>query len=147
MPALSGQVITTITDSTGAPIVCVTWFFNPVSAANAADWTDNNGVLHPAGTVQVNTLRNNPVDWTDPSGTVWPAGTGAIIGANQLAQPVRMIVVDPQGVVARRVLLPANTGRSVTAVQARNAAPPDGPYNFSQDLNGFTFDLSGAQIK
>lgn len=123
MPALTGQVITTITDGTGAPIVCVTWFFNPATLA----------------------LRNNPADWTDPSGTVWVAGSGALIGANLLTRAVRMIIKDSSDAVVRRVLLPAGTGRAATAVQLRNASPPDGPYNLSTDLNGLTFDLSGAQ--
>lgn len=124
MPALSGQVVTTVTDGTGTPIVCVTWFFNPATLA----------------------LRNNPAAWTDPSGTVWPAGTGALIGANLLNTAVRMVIYDDSGNVVRRVLLPASTGRSATANQLKNAAPPDGPYTLSTDLNGLTFDLSGAQL-
>lgn len=124
MPALSGQIITTISDGSGQPIVCVTWFFNPSTLA----------------------LRNNPIAWTDPSGTVWAIGSGALIGANLLSQAVRMVVRDDTGAVIRRVLLPASTGRAATATQLKNAAPPDGPYTLATDLNGLTFDLSGAQI-
>jgi hypothetical protein len=145
VPALSGQVITTITRADGTPAVCVTWFFNPAAALNAADWTDPLGVLHLAGTVLLNTLRNNTQSWTDPSGTVWPAGAGALIGVNLLDTDVRMIINGSDGSVIRRVLLAAGTGRAVTRTQLANAAPPDGPYVFSQDLNGITFDLSGAQ--
>ena len=51
MPALSGQVITTITDENGVPAVTVTWFWDPATML----------------------LRNNPTPWTAPDGTVWPA--------------------------------------------------------------------------
>lgn len=120
MPALSGQVITTITDGTGAAIVAVTWFFDPTTLV----------------------LRNNPIAWTDPSGTVWAIGSGALIGANLLNRAVKMRVNDASGVQIRRVQLPAGTGRAVTKTQLANAAPPDGPYTSSLDLNGLTFDLS-----
>lgn len=120
MPALSGQVVTTITDNTGSPIVCVTWFFDPTTLV----------------------LRNNPIDWTDPSGTLWPAGSGALIGANLLNRAVKMRINDAGGNQIRRVQLPASTGRAVTKTQLANAAPPDGPYTSSTDLNGLTFDLS-----
>lgn len=119
MPALSGQLIMNLTDSTGQPAVTVTWFFNPTTLA----------------------LRNNPTDWTDPSGTVWPAGTGALIGVNLLGRTVKMRINDAGGALIRQVNLPAG-GRSVTAAQLRNAAPPDGPYQSATDLNGLTFDLS-----
>jgi hypothetical protein len=121
--ALSGQVITTITDGSGSPVVCVTWFFNPSTLA----------------------LRNNPAAWTDPSGTTWPAGSGALIGANLLNMAVRMVIRDGSGSILRRVLLPASTGRKATAAQLAAASPPDGPFTLATDLNGLTFDLSGAQ--
>jgi hypothetical protein len=124
VPALSGQIITTITDGTGAAIVQVSWFFDPTTLV----------------------LRNNPIAWTDASGTVWPIGTGAIIGANLLNKAVRMVIRDSGGTVVRRVRLPAGTGGSYTKTQLANAAPPDGPYTVSTDLNGLTFDLSGAQL-
>lgn len=119
MPALTGQVITQLTTSTGAPAVTVTWFFNPANG----------------------NLRNNPAQWTAPDGTAYPAGTGALIADNQLGRAVRMRINDPQGVLLRRVQLPPG-GRSVTANQLANAPAPDGPYTTSADLNGLTFDLS-----
>jgi len=119
MPALTGQVITTITDASGEPVVTVTWFYNPANS----------------------NLRNNPASWTAPSGTVYPAGTGALIGDNRLGRMVRMRINDAGGNQIRRVNLPAG-GRSVTANQLANAAPPDGPYTTVQSLNGLTFDLS-----
>jgi hypothetical protein len=119
MPALNGQVITTITTATGVPAVTVTWFFNPATG----------------------NLRNNPVPWTAPDGTVYPAGTGALIADNQLGRTVRMRINDENGNQIRRVQLPTG-GRSVTANQLANAPAPDGPYLTTADFNGLTFDLS-----
>ena len=119
MPALSGQVITTITDQNGSPVVTVTWFFDPTTRA----------------------LRNNPQPWTAPDGTVYPAGTGALIADNQTGRPVKVRVNDTSGNQVRRVTIPA-TGRAVTATQLANAPAPDGPYLTAADLNGVTFDLS-----
>lgn len=119
MPALSGQVITTITKGDGTAAVVVTWFFNPVTRV----------------------LRNNPIAWTSPDGTVWPIGSGALIAANQMGRQVRVRINDDQGVQIRRVTIPAG-GRALTATQLANAAPPDGPYTSADDLNGLTFDLS-----
>ena len=119
MPALNGQVITTITDAAGVPVVTVTWFFNPANG----------------------NLRNNPQPWTAPDGTVWPAGSGALIADNQLGRPVRVRINDANGVQVRRVNLPAG-GRAVTANQLANAPAPDGPYTTVTDFNGLTFDLA-----
>jgi hypothetical protein len=119
VPALTGQVITTLTDATGAVAVCVTWFYDPATRA----------------------LRNNPVAWTDPVGTVWPINSGALIAVNQLGRQVRVRVNDANGDMVRRVTLPAG-GRSLTAAQLAAAPAPDGPYTTADDLNGLTFDLS-----
>lgn len=119
MPALIGQVISTITDAAGAPAVTVTWFFDPVTRG----------------------LRNNPLPWTAPDGTVWPAGSGALIADNQMGRTVRVRVNDENGAQVRRVNLPAG-GRAVTVSQLANAPAPDGPYTTSADFNGLTFDLS-----
>jgi hypothetical protein len=119
MPALSGQVISTIPDAAGVPAVTVTWWFNPANG----------------------NLRNNPIPWTSPDGTVWPIGSGALIAANQLGRTVRVRVNDENGNQIRRVTLPAG-GRAVTASQLANAPAPDGPYTNQADFNGLTFDLS-----
>jgi hypothetical protein len=119
MPALSGQVITSLTDSSGNVAVQVTWFFNPSTGA----------------------LRNNPSAWTAADGTVYPVGTGALIAANLLGRAVKMRINDVSGNQIRRVQLPAG-GRSVTAAQLASAPSPDGPYTTAADLNGLTFDLS-----
>ena len=119
MPALSGQVIVTVTKDDGTPAVTVTWFFNPANG----------------------NLRNNPTQWTAPDGTVYPAGAGALIADNQLGRAVRMRINDENGNQIRRVQIPSG-GRSVTANQLANAPAPDGPYLVATDLNGITFDLS-----
>lgn len=119
MPALSGQVVTTIPDANGVAAVTVTWFFNPANG----------------------NLRNNPAAWTSPDGTVWPIGSGALIAANQLDHTVRVRVNDLAGNQVRRVTLPVG-GRAVTAAQLAAAPAPDGPYTTSADFNGLTFDLS-----
>lgn len=119
MPALSGQIITTVTDGTGAPAVVVTWFFNPATRA----------------------LRNNPTDWTDPTGQLWAAGSGALIAVNQLGRQVKVRINDAVGNQVRRVTIPAG-GRAVKATALANAPEPDGPYTVAEDFNGLTFDLS-----
>lgn len=119
MPALNGQVITTLTDAAGVPAVTVTWFFNPVTRA----------------------LRNNTAAWTAPSGTVYPIGSAALIGDNQTGRQVRMVINDAAGNMIRRVTLPIG-GRAVTATQLANAPAPDGPYTTLDDLNGITFDMA-----
>ena len=78
MPALSGQIISTITDSAGVPVLVVTWFFNPATRA----------------------LRNNPQAWTAPDGTVYPAGTGALIAVNTLGRQIRVRINDESGATA-----------------------------------------------
>jgi hypothetical protein len=119
MPALSGQIITQITDDQGQPMVTVTWFFDPTTRV----------------------LRNNPVAWTAPDGTVYPAGTGALIADNRTAQQMRVRVNDAAGNLVRRVTIPASGARTATAVQLANAPAPDGPYVTAADFNGLTFDI------
>lgn len=119
MPALIGQVITTLTSAQGQPVLTITWFFNPSTRA----------------------LRNNPSSWTAPGGTVYPAGIGALIADNKLGRAVRVRVNDASGNLVRRVQIPA-AGRVVTASQLANAPAPDGPYTSADDFNGLTFDLS-----
>jgi hypothetical protein len=119
VPALSGQVITSIPDAAGAPAVVVTWFFNPTTKA----------------------LRNNPADWTDPTGQVWEAGSGALIAANTLGRPVKVRINDAEGSQVRRVTIPVG-GRAIKATPLANAPAPDGPYVTAEDFNGLTFDLS-----
>ncbi len=117
MPALSVQVIMTVTDTTGAPAVVVTWFFNPTTRA----------------------LRNNPADWTDPTGQVWAAGSGALIAANQTGQPVRVRINNAAGESVKRVNIPVG-GRAIKPTPLAN--DPDGPWLVAEDFNGLTFDLS-----
>lgn len=119
MPALNGQVITTITDGAGLSVVTVTWFYNPANG----------------------NLRNNPAAWTAPGGTVWATGAGALIADNQLGRQVRVVVNDAAGSMIRRVTISAG-GRALTAAQLAAAPPPDGPYTNATDFNGLTFDLS-----
>jgi len=119
VPALTGQVITTLTNASGNPVLTVTWFYNPDTRA----------------------LINNPTSWTAPDGTVYAAGTGALIADNQLGRTVRVRINNDEGEMIRRVQIPSG-GRSVTANQLRNAPAPDGPYTSADDLNGITFDLA-----
>lgn len=119
MPALNGQIITTITNGQGAVVVQVTWFFDPTTRA----------------------LRNNPAAWTDSDGTVWPVNAGALIANNLAGKQVRVRINDENGAQIRRVTLPIG-GRAVKAAALAAQAPPDGPYTTADDLNGLTFDLS-----
>lgn len=119
MPALSGQVTTTIRDGSGNVAVEVTWFFDPATRA----------------------LRNNPQAWTDADGTVWPVNAGALIANNMTGRSVRIFINEAGGNLLRRVNLAAG-GRAVKAAVLAAQAPPDGPYTTADDFNGLTFDLS-----
>lgn len=119
MPALTGQVISTITDAQGQAVVVVTWFYNPATLV----------------------LRNNTVQWVSPDGQVFPIGAGALIAVNLSGLALRMRINDETGALVRQVQIPVG-GRALTALQLRNAPAPDGPYNLSTDLNGITFDLA-----
>jgi hypothetical protein len=121
MPALNGQIITTVTDATGSPAVAVTWFYNPSSPTRA--------------------LRNNPAPWLSPDGTNWPTGSGALIAANLTGRQVRVTVNDSNGATVRQVKIPAGGG-ALTAAQLANAPAPDGPYTSADDFNGLTLDVS-----
>jgi YD repeat-containing protein len=124
MTAVSGQVITTITDGNGAVAVQVTWFYDPTTRA----------------------LRNNPITWTDGNGTVWAVNAGALIAVNNTSKVVRALAYDSQGNVLRQVKLPANSGRAVKAAVLASQPPPDGPFTTADDFVGFTFDLSAGQV-
>jgi hypothetical protein len=120
VPALSGQVITQITDAAGNPAITVTWFFDPATRV----------------------LRNNTVAWTAPDGTVYPAGTAAAIGDNRtnVQQKVGVVV---NGVQLRWLTIPAGGARTGTATQLANLSPANGgPYTTADDLNGLTFNLA-----
>lgn len=122
MPALSGQVISTLYDpATNAVAIQVTWFYVPASRV----------------------LRDNPAAWTDGNGRVWAAGSGAFIGVNATNRQVSAIIVNATGQTVRKVTLPANTGRALTAVQLSQVAPPDGPFTTADDLNSLTFNFAG----
>lgn len=119
MPALSGQIITTIRDGDGNVAVEVTWFYDPATRA----------------------LRNNPQAWTDADGTVWPANAGALIANNMTGRTVRIFINDASGNLLRRVSLVAG-GRAVKAAALAAQGPPDGPYTTADDFNGISFDLA-----
>jgi hypothetical protein len=120
MPALSGQVITQITDASGNPAITVTWFFDPATRA----------------------LRNNTVAWTAPDGSVYPVGTAAAIGDNRTASPQKAGVVV-NGTQLRWLNIPPHGATTGTATQLANLSPANGgPYTTADNLNGLTFNLA-----
>lgn len=117
MPALSGQVITMLTNDAGAPAIVVSWFFNPATGD----------------------LRDAPSPWTSPTGKVW---TGkCLIADNMTSRAIAMTITNPATGTTRTLSIPAND-RSLTAAQLAALPPPNGPFTKSTDLNGLSFDLS-----
>lgn len=117
MPALSGQIITMLTDDTGAPKIVVSWFFDPATGD----------------------LRNTPAPWTSPTGKVW-SGV-CLIADNMTSRAVALTITSPATGTVRTISVPAND-RSLTAAQLAALPPPNGPFTKSTDLNGLSFDLS-----
>ena len=117
MPALSGQITTMLRDGTGAPLIIVSWFFDP----------------------ETGNLRNAPSPWTSPSGKVW---TGVcLIADNPGGRAVALTIDNPANGATRTINVPAND-RSLTAAQLAALPPPNGPFTTSAQLNGLSFDLS-----
>lgn len=118
MSALSGQVITTLRDGDGVPIITVTWFFDPLTGE----------------------LRDSTSAWTSPSGKVYPAGS-ALIADNGTGRVVAVTVVNPETSKQRTFSIPI-TDRKLTAAQLLAIPSPNGPVTTSADLAGLSFDLS-----
>jgi hypothetical protein len=118
MPALTGQVITTLRDGAGTPVITVSWFFNPANG----------------------NLRDSTTAWTSPSGKVYPAGS-ALIADNGTGRAVSLTVVNPETSKQRTFAIPVND-RKLTAAQLLAIPAPNGPVATSADLAGLSFDLS-----
>jgi hypothetical protein len=118
VPALSGQVITTIRDSNGNSILTATWFFDPATG----------------------NLRNSLSPWTSPSGKVYAAGS-CLIADNGTGRVVKVVVENPETGSHRTFSIPVND-RTLTAAQLAAVPAPNGPVTTVQDLNGLSFDLS-----
>jgi hypothetical protein len=117
MPALIGQVIMTVTDNTGAPLMIVTWFYDPVTF----------------------NLRDNPTTWVAATGQSFPAGTGAVICVNNTGGNARLIVLDNDGVTVIRQISIPQAGRAATATQLAALNPP---YTTLADMAGMSFDVA-----
>lgn len=118
MPALSGQVISTLRDGSGNAVITATWFFNPATGA----------------------LINSASSWTSPSGKVYAAGSCLIVD-NGTGKTVSVTVANPDTGTARTFSIPASD-RVLTAAQLAAVPAPNGPVTTAADLNGLTFDLS-----
>lgn len=118
MPALSGQVITTLRDGSGNPIITATWFFNPATGA----------------------LVNSAASWTSPSGKVYAAGS-CLIADNGTGRTVAVTVNNPDTGTTRTFSIPASD-RVLTAAQLAAVPPPNGPVTQAADLNGLSFNLA-----
>lgn len=113
MPALSGEVILTLTDGTGAPIFVVYEFFDPATY-NLRDATQA-------------TSRGNR--------------TGALIVDNQTGKVQRIVVTNPETGTVRNLNIAAN-GAALTVAQLAAIAPPDGPIATMEDLSGLMPSLT-----
>lgn len=118
MPALSGQVISTLRDGNGTPIITVTWFFDPVTL----------------------NLRNSTSSWTSPSGKVYPSGS-CLIADNGTGRTVALVITNPGTGTTRVLSVPAND-RIYTTAQLAAIPAPNGPITTNNHLNGLSFDLS-----
>jgi hypothetical protein len=92
MPALNGQVITTLPDDSGNVLILATWFYDPVTGALI------NGTYV--------TSRGSQ--------------TGALIVDNLTGRQVRVVVRDATGAELRSVTVPTN-GVTRTAAQMASA--------------------------
>lgn len=92
MPALSGQVITTLTDGSGQPYIVATWFWDPAT-----------GLLRDGTYVTSRGSR-----------------TGALIVDNLTGGQQRVVVRDAAGAELRSVNVPSN-GAARTAAQMASA--------------------------
>lgn len=95
MPALNGQVISTITNGQGQPYIVATWF-----------WTPATGVLRDGTYV-----------------TSLGSRTGALIVDNLTGKSQKVVIADASGAVLRTFNV-ATTGFVATAAQLAALNPP-----------------------
>lgn len=113
MPALSGQVISTLTDANGNVAIVATWFYDQATG----------------------NLRNGT--WTSERGTF----NGALIADNATGRTVKVNVANTDGTVARTFSIPTS-GRALSAADLAAVPPPNGPVTTNAQLSGLTFDLT-----
>jgi hypothetical protein len=109
MPALFGEVISTITDGTGAPVFVVYEFYTPSTGA----------------------LRN--ATQTTSAGSK----TGALIVDNLTGRPQNVTVTNPETSTVKTFAIPTN-GRVLTVAQLAALPAPDGPITTISDLAGLS---------
>lgn len=112
MPALSGEIISTITDGTGAPVFVVYEFFDATTRA-MRDVT------------QATSTGNK---------------RGALIVDNMTGRSQQIIVTNETGAVRTFNIPPS--GSVLTAAQLAALAPPNGPVNTITDLSGLSPSLT-----
>lgn len=108
MPPGSGQVVSTITDGTGAPIFVIYEFFNPATLA----------------------MQDRTVT------TSVGSRTGALIVDNMTGRPQQITATSDAGNV-KTFNIPSG-GRTLTAAQLAAVPAPDGPVLTIQDLAGLS---------
>lgn len=115
MPALSGEVISTIRDGNGNTVIAMVFFFNPATL-----------------------LLRDDVYVTVQDGTK----TGCVIADNTTSRQLKVVLTNDINGNSRVITVPAH-GRALTVAQATALGPPifSNPPRLS-DLNGFTFDLA-----
>ena len=113
MPALTGEVISTLRNAQGNTVIAVVFFFTPATRA----------------------LRND-VYTTVQDGQK----TGAVIADNATNKAIRLVLTNDVNGNTRSVSIPAH-GRALTVAQVAGLPGMSNP-PVLDDLNGFTFDLA-----
>lgn len=113
MPALNGEVISTIRNPDGTPAFIIYEFFDPTTG-NLRDATQ-----------------------ATSTGTK----TGALIVDNMTGKTQRVTVTNPDTGTVKSFNIPTS-GSALTAVQLAALAPPDGPITVIQDLSGIQPSIS-----
>lgn len=109
MPALNGEVISTITNGAGQPVFVVYEFYTPATGA----------------------MR----DATQVTST--GSKTGALIVDNMTGKTQTVLVTNPETGAVKTFSIPS-AGRVLTAAQLAAVPPPNGPVNTIQDLAGLS---------
>lgn len=108
MPALNGEIISTLTDGIGSPVFVIYEFFDPATG-NLRDAT------------QATSVGNR---------------TGALIVDNMTGRSQKITATSDAGTV-KTFNIPVN-GRTLTVAQLSALPPPDGPISSISDLAGLS---------
>jgi hypothetical protein len=113
VPALNGEIISTITNETGQPVFVIYEFYDPATRA----------------------MR----DATQATST--GTRTGALIVDNMTGRTQSITVSNPETGTVKTFSIPSS-GSALTAAQLAGIPPPNGPINTIADLAGISPTLT-----